>query len=254
MKEFAGKTVLVTGSGRNLGRATVLEFAERGANVVVTARSNRGEAEHVAAEARERGAEAMVVMGDVSEPQLASAWRDEIRSRFGRVDILVSNAAVRAFQSFWETSAEDWQRYLTMNLSAAFFLAKTFAGDMREAGWGRIINVSGIDGWGGASHRPHNVTAKAGLHGLTKALAVELGAHGITVNTLATGVFNTTRDPRDYPANRAELAPTRTMGDSLVGRRGEPEEFAFAVAFLASPRAGYITGSALHINGGMLLI
>ncbi len=148
---------------------------------------------------------------------------------------------------------DEWQTYLTMNLSSAFFLAKAFAPDMREAGWGRIIHVGGLDGWGGASHRPHNVTAKAGLHGLTKALATELSPYGITVNTLGTGVFNTTRDPANYPADRGATAK-RTMGESLVGRFGEPEEFAFAVAFLASPRAGYITGAALHVNGGMLLV
>jgi 3-oxoacyl-[acyl-carrier protein] reductase len=252
-KEFSGKTALVTGSGRNLGRATILEFAQRGADVVVCAHSRPEEAEAVAAEAAEFGVRAMAVTGDTSDPETALRWQREVADQLGAVDILVSNAAVRRFQNFFDTTVEDWDQTIRLNLSSSFYLTKAFVPAMREKGWGRVILVSGLDGFMGASHRVHNVTAKAGLHGLTKALAIELGQYGITVNTLGTGVFNTTRDEVNYPANMAQES-YRVYPNILTGRRGEPEEFAYAVAFLASPRSGYITGAALHVNGGQVLI
>jgi 3-oxoacyl-[acyl-carrier protein] reductase len=251
-QEFAGKTVLVTGSGRNLGRAAILEFASRGADVVVCANSHREEAEVVAAEAAEFGVRSMVCIGDVGDPATAVRWNEEVSAELGAVDVLVSNAAVRAFQNFFDTTVEDWQYYLNLNLSSSFYLAKAFVPGMREKGWGRIILVSGLDGFMGASHRPHNVTAKAGLHGLTRALCIELGQYGITVNTLGTGVFNTTRDEVHYPADMAQQS-YRVYPNILTGGRGEPPEFAHAVAFLASPRSGYITGAVLHVNGGQYI-
>ena len=125
MGEFSGRTAFVTGSGRNLGRAAILEFTQRGANVVVHAARNRDEAESVAQEARAFGVEAMTVVGDQVETELPARWREEINARFGHVDVLVCNAAVRAFQSFWETTFDDWDHYLSLNLSSAFRLAKT---------------------------------------------------------------------------------------------------------------------------------
>jgi NAD(P)-dependent dehydrogenase (short-subunit alcohol dehydrogenase family) len=254
-QELEGKTALVTGSGRNIGRAIVLEFASRGANVIVNSRSNRAEAEDVAAEAEKLGVKSLVVLGDASNLDTIRDMESQARARFGRVDICVSNAMYRKFQSFFDTSIEDWHTYLNMQLSASFYLAKTFTLGMVEAGWGRLLHITGPDAFSGVANRVHNVAAKGGIRGLTKALAIELGPYGITVNDVAPGAHNTIRDPETHPfitdsPNWAEAAAQRIP----VRRIGTSEDVAWCCGFLASPRSSFITGQVILCNGGQWMV
>src|SRR5262245_48626297 len=166
--ELAGKTLLVTGSGRNLGKAIVLEFAARGANVIVNARSNRAEAEEVAAEAVELGGKSLVVMGAPAEREVVTEMRRKAEEAFGGVDMYVSNAARRLHKSFFDTTDEDWHHFLNQQLTASWYLSKAFVPAMKEAGWGRIIHVNGPDGYAGGWTRVPHSTAKGGLRTLTK--------------------------------------------------------------------------------------
>jgi NAD(P)-dependent dehydrogenase (short-subunit alcohol dehydrogenase family) len=254
-KDLEGKTALVTGSGRNIGRAIALELAAKGADVVVNARTNEAEAASVADEVRALGARALVVLGDVSQKETVDELTSRALSAFGRVDILVSNAAVRPYQSFLDMDATDWTSILDTQLTASFLLAKAMVPGMIEAGWGRIIHVTGPDAFIGVSHRAHNVAAKGGLRALTKALAIELGPKGITVNDVAPGAINTIRNEASHPHLTKEGAPeentrTRIIDRIPVGRLGEPEDVAYACGFLASPRAGFFTGTVLCCFGG----
>jgi 3-oxoacyl-[acyl-carrier protein] reductase len=248
--DFTGKTILVTGSGRNIGKAIILEFAARGANVVINTRSNREEADGVLRQAEALGSKGIVVIGDAGE----KATIDEIKFRaeeaFGRVDIYVSNAARRLHKSFWDTTDEEWHRHLNQQLTASWYLAKAFAPAMRRAGYGRIIHINGPDGYeGGWTRVPHS-TAKGGLRTLTKSLAAGLGEYGITVNDINPGYAETVRDYTTHPS----LADGKVLEDirkTIPIRRGaDPSELAFGVAFLCSSRALPITGSILHFDGG----
>ena len=248
--DFSGKTMLVTGSGRNIGRAIILEFAARGANVVINARSNRDEADAVRAEAEALGAKALVVMGDAGEKATIEAIAREVTAKFGRLDMYVSNAARRLSKDFWDTTDEEWHRHLNQQLTASWHLAKAFAPGMRDAGFGRIIHMNGPDGYfGGWTRVPHS-TAKGGLRALTKSLAFGLGPYGITVNDINPGFTETIRDPVTHPQFH-QPGHSQALAASIPIRRAtQPSEIAFACAYLCSDRAGAITGSILHLDGG----
>jgi len=245
--DFIGSTVLVTGAGRNIGRACALEFAKAGANVAINVHRNQQEGGLVAEEARTYAVQANVYVADVSDFNEVTNMVNAIKKDLGPIDIYISNVGVRPRQSLEEITIGDWRRVLDTNLSASFFLAKLLIPDMKREGRGRIIHVSGLDGFIGQTHRAHNVAAKAGLHGFTKALALELAGYGITVNTVVPGKMNTMRPKEHYPnwdpAKSAAVVPLRRLGD--------PREIAWACMFLASHEAGYITGQAIHINGGL---
>ncbi len=243
-RDLEGKTALITGSGRNLGRAILLEFAARGANVVVNARSNRAEAEAVAEEARTLGADALVALGDVGDADAVGAIVDKALRRFSAIDISVSNAATRPHQSVLDISPEEWRRSLATNLDASFHLAQAVAPSMIERGRGRIIHIGG--GFGVEPGRVHTLAGKAGLLGLTRALAADLGRHGITANMVAPAAIDVSgeRDGRP-PESGPDAVP--------LGRWGTPEDVAWACAFLASERSGFITGQALYVNGGRMM-
>jgi 3-oxoacyl-[acyl-carrier protein] reductase len=246
-KPLAGRTALVTGSGRNLGRGMALAFARAGANVVLNGHRDRDALEAVAGEIRALGSKALCVIADVSNPDEVQQMIDTTVAEFGSVDISVSNAAIRPRQAFLEISVEDWKRVLETNLSAAFYLARAVIPGMKERGFGRIIHISGRDGFFTMSHRAHNVTCKAGLHSLAKAIAVEFGEFGITANTIAPGKMDTARDEKNYPGYK-ELWPelVKTMP---LRRLGTPEDIGEAALFLATGGA-YVTGQLLHLNGG----
>jgi 3-oxoacyl-[acyl-carrier protein] reductase len=252
--DFTGKTMLVTGSGRNIGRAIVLEFARRGANVVINARTNLDEARSVEDEARGLGVRTLVVMGQVSDRAVVLEMKARAESTFGRVDMYVSNAARRPNKEFWDTTDEDWHYYLNQQLTASWYLAKAFAPGMRDAGFGRIIHINGPDGYSGGWTRVPHSTAKGGLRALTKSLAAGLGRYGITVNDINPGYTETVRDPDTHPFLVGEQNRQRVLSRIPIGRGTEPEELAFACAFLCSAPAMCITGSIIHVDGGMSML
>ena len=248
--DFSGKTILVTGSGRNIGRAIILEFAGRGANVIINARSNEQEARGVEKEAQALGAKTLVVMGTAGELKTVEEMRRRAEETFGRVDIYVSNAARRLHKTFFETSNEDWHFFLNQQLTASWYLAKAFVPGMMEARWGRIIHINGPDGYtGGWTRVPHS-TAKGALRTLTKSLAQGLGEYGITVNDINPGFMETVRDYTTHPGVTPEYSAERARQLHPIKRQSRPDELAFAVAFLCSERSGAITGSAIHVDAG----
>lgn len=249
MTALAGKTALVTGAAQNLGRAMALALAAEGARVVVHARKNRDGAEAVAEEIRRGGGQALVALGDVGDPAAVDAIAAAID---GGVDVLVNNAAARPRQPFLEMSLADWDRVMSSNLLGPILCARRWLPDMVAAGWGRIINVSGIDAYEPMTHRAHNITCKTGLLGLTRALAREYGASGITANALVPGIFDTSRAKEDYPMWPLPEEVTREMVP--VGRFGRPDELASACVFLASAASSYVNGQALHVNGGRVMV
>jgi NAD(P)-dependent dehydrogenase (short-subunit alcohol dehydrogenase family) len=246
---IAGKTALVTGSGRNIGRAIVLELAGRGANVIVNARSDRAEADAVAKEAEGLGARSLVVMDDVADKATVEQMRIHAEEIFGGVDIYVSNAARRLYKDFFTITDEDWDYHLNQQLRGSWYLAKAFVPGMRDRGWGRVVHINGEDGWlGGWTRVPHSV-GKGGLRTLTKSLASGLGQYGITVNDVSPGFIETIRDMETHP----EVTPERTkefLPAIPIRRQPTPEELAWAVVFLCSTRSAAITGAVIHVNGG----
>jgi 3-oxoacyl-[acyl-carrier protein] reductase len=257
-KDLAGKTALVTGSGRNNGRAIALELAAMGANLIVNSRSNREEADAVVREARALGADALAVIGDVSRGDTIDEIAARAVSEFGGVDITVSNAAIRPYQSFFDMSLEDWQRVLDTQLNTSFRLAKTFSPGMVERRWGRIIHITGRDALIGVPNRAHNVAAKGAIRGLTKALAIELGPYGITVNDVAPGKISHPDRELSHPVVTVDENSGRSEGDVLheipVGRLGRPEDVAYACGFLASTRADFFTGTLMCCFGGRNMV
>jgi 3-oxoacyl-[acyl-carrier protein] reductase len=246
---IAGKTALVTGSGRNIGRAIALELAARGANVIINARSNDAEAEMVAKEAEGLVVRSLVVMGDAAEKATVERMRTEAEKAFGGVDIYVSNAARRRDEDFFEVTDEEWHYYRNQQLDASWYLARAFVPGMRDRGWGRVVHITGGGGWIGVwTAIPHSV-GEGGLHSMTKSLAQGLGQYGITVNEVSPGFVDTVRDMEAQP----EL--TREQSDEIaqtipIRRQLEPEKVAWACAFLCSTRSAGITGAVIHVNGG----
>ncbi len=245
-----GRVAIVTGSGRNIGRATALELARRGASVAVNARSNQGEADAVVGEIEALGGKAIAVIADVGVQAEVEAMVDKTLVAFGRVDILINNAGLRAADSITDITPEQWRRALAVNLDGPFFCSRAVIPGMIECGWGRIINVSGLNAFKGRAGWAHVCASKMGALGLTRALAAELAEHGILVNHIVPGAFDTTPPPGQSDAFAAP-APARAVGIP-VGRLGMPEEIATTCAFLASDDASFITGQTIHVNGGAL--
>lgn len=242
-----GRTALVTGAGQNIGKAIALALAGAGANVVVNGRQNRDSLESVVKQAEALGVDALAVLTDVSDPNAVAQMVEHAALHFGSVDISVSNVGVRPHQPFLEITPEDWNSVLATNLSPAFYLARAALPHMVRGGWGRIIHISGRDGFFPKANRAHNVTCKAGLHALAKAIALEFGQHGVTANTVAPGPINTERDLANYP-DFDEM--TREWRKTIpLGRLGTVEEVADACLFL-SASAGFTSGQLLHVNGG----
>jgi 3-oxoacyl-[acyl-carrier protein] reductase len=245
-RPFQGRTALVTGSGQNIGRATALAFARSGANVVINGHRNLAAIEAVAQEASALGVGAIAVLADVGDPAAVQAMVDRAAAEFGSVDIVVSNVSTRLHTRFLDISIEEWQRILNSNLSASFYLARAALPLMQERRWGRIIHISGQDGFSVIPNRAHNVTCKAGVFALSKAIAVEFGPFGITANTVAPGVIDTTRDLTQYPHFRDGYG--ERVVEIPVRRVGHAHEIADACTYLAG--AGFVTGQVLHVNGG----
>jgi len=243
-KDIAGKVAVVTGAGRHIGRAIALTLADGGAFVLVNARSNRAEAESVAREIEAAGGKAAVHLGDVADPKAVQAMADAAVKHFGRIDILVNNAALRREKSFAEMDYAEWREILDVTLDGTFHCVKACLPALQKSGQGTIVNIGGLSAHSGAKNRAHVVTAKAGIVGLTRALANDLAADGITVNCVVPGLIGTPR-PKDKPEPAHHLTH-----NTITGARGKPEDVAAMVRFLCGPAARYITGQAIHANGG----
>lgn len=242
------RVALVTGSALNIGRAIATAFARDGMRVMVTARSSRDDCETTAALVREAGGDAAVHLADISDPAQARGLVAATVARFGRLDVLVNNASIRRQTKFAELTAEEWREIMGATLDGAFYCAQAAAPHIEAAGGGCIINIGGMSAHTGAVGRTHVVTAKAGMVGLTRALAKELAPSKITVNIVVPGSINTLRGAAaGGNSGRAHLP------DNLAGRMGEPEEIAGMVHYLTTTPARFITGQTIHVNGGAFM-
>ena len=247
MKELNGKVAIVTGAGRNIGRAIALTLAEGGASIVVNARNNRAEAESVAREIESAGGKAQIHIGDVADANAVQALADTAAQQFGRIDILVNNAALRREKPFAEMDYAAWREILDVTLDGTFHCVKACLPALRQSKAGSIVNIGGLSAHTGAKNRAHVVTAKAGIIGFTRALAHDLADDGITVNCVVPGLIGTPR-PRDKPEPAHHLTH-----QTISGGRGRPEDVAAMVRFLCGPAARYVNGQAIHANGGAYL-
>jgi len=244
----APRTVLVTGSSRGLGRAMALAFGRQGLRVAVHYVNSREAAEEVTQEIVYAGGEANTFAADVADPEACQALVKNVTDAFGSLEVLVNNAGIARDTLALRMKAEDWQRVIDTNLSSAFYLSKAALRGMLRGGFGRIINIASIVGIRGNVGQANYVAAKAGMIGLTKALAREYGARGVTVNAVAPGFIES-----DMTAALPDELKQAYLREIPAGRFGRPEDVAAAVAFLASEDAAYINGQTLPVDGGMVM-
>ena len=246
-QQLAGKVALITGAARRNGRAIAHAFAREGAAVVINTRRSRDEADKVRGEIEAMGGAAMLCLADITDEAAVGRMFAEIQDRFGRVDILVNNAADRHQTPFTEMTAGEWRANVGIVLDGAFFCSRAAIPHMLKNGWGRIVNISGT-----GHHMPsyigraHVSAGKAGLEGLTRALAAEFATRNITVNCVSPGRIGGERSKTAGAAPNPDMVPP-------VGRTGVPEDIASAVLFLSLPASSFITGQVLHANGGQFL-
>lgn len=246
--QLENKVAVVTGSSRGIGRAIALELAARGAKVVVNYNSNSAAAEEVVGKITESGGEAIAIQADVSKLDQAKALIKAAAAEYGKLDILVNNAGITRDNLMALMKEEDWDLIMETNLKSAFNCSKAALRFMMRKRYGRIINITSVAGLSGNAGQTNYSASKAGLIGLTKALAREIGARSITVNAIAPGFVETdlTRElPDDLKQAAIEITP--------LGRWGTGEDVAYAVAFMASDEASYITGQTLSVDGGMVM-
>jgi len=245
MGKLDGKIALVTGSGRNIGRATVLKLAGEGANVVVNARSNLQEADAVAREARALGVKAIAVVADVGQRDQVEVLAARAMSEFGHVDILINNAAIRPHKPFTELTDADWEAVRGVVLDGALYLTRAVIGSMVKNHYGRILFFTGDGAFTGGSGRAHVSAAKMGLVGMARALASEFAPHNIRVNVVSPGSIDTRRDNPEWYQGRVPSA-----AGIPLGRQGKVDEIAATCLFLVGEDGGFITGQTIHVNGG----
>jgi 3-oxoacyl-[acyl-carrier protein] reductase len=240
-----GRVALVTGAGRNIGRAIALGLARAGARVAVNVRASVAEGQAVVDAINGAGGEAMLVRADVANRAEVDAMVAAIIARFGRLDILVNNAAVRHEAAFAEIAYADWRDAFAVCVDGAFHCTQAAFAALCGSDAGAVINIGGLTANLGAANRAHVVAAKAALGGLTRALAHDFAQHGVTVNCVSPGMIDTVRR-KPVPGHHAIHKP-------LLGRRGEPDEIAAAVVWLAGGGGRFTTGQTIHINGGAYL-
>jgi 3-oxoacyl-[acyl-carrier protein] reductase len=243
--ELAGKVAIVTGAGRNIGRAIAVALAQAGASVVVNARANKAEADTVVREIEAAGGKAIGVLGDVADPKTAEALAAAALKAFGRIDILVNNAALRRENPIDQITFVEWREVMSVTLDSAFHCVKACLPALKKNG-GTIINIGGMSAHIGSKGRAHVMTAKAGLVGFTRGLAHDLAEARITANCVVPGAIDTTRSGSSKPAHHL------THG-TITGERGKPDDVAAMVRFLAGPGGRYVTGQTLHVSGGAYL-
>ena len=242
-QELTGQVALVTGAGMNIGRATALALAAAGATVAVNTRASRDAAEAVVEEIRTAGGKAELYLADVADAAQVQQMAEGVITRLGKIDILVLNASVRRERRFTDMSFEEWRVPLSISLDGSFHCIKACLPSMIASGGGNIVALTGSNVLTGAVGKVHSSAAKTGLTGMIRALAREVGQHGIRANCVSPGSINTTR-----PSHRS--ARREAKGLVPLERWGESEEIAATVRFLCGPGASYITGQTLHVNGG----
>jgi 3-oxoacyl-[acyl-carrier protein] reductase len=247
--DLAGRSAVVTGGSRGIGRAIAIRLATQGADVCFSYKGNAAAAEEAAAAIRALGRKALAVQADVARPEAAEALIKAAMAELGKVDILVNNAGITRDDLIMRMSVDAWREVLETNLFGAFYATKAVTRPMLKARSGRIINITSVSGQAGQMGQANYSSAKAGLIGLTKATARELASRGITVNAVAPG-FVLTELTQDLPQELMSQITERTP----LGRFGTPEEIASAVAFLASDEAAYITGQVLAVDGGLVMM
>ena len=244
-KELTGKAALITGGARNIGRAIARSLAAGGCAVMVNARTSRAQAEETVAMIEQAGGKAALYIADVTDAAQVRALVAETVKRFGRLDALVNNAAVRMESAFEEIKLVDWRQVMASILDSAFLCSQACLPHLAASGAGAIVNIGGLTGHRGAIGRAHVITAKAGLAGMTKAMALDLAPKAITVNCVVPGTIESQRGLPGVPER-----PEGRRTPPPIGRRGQPEEIAAMVRMLCGPDARYITGQAIHVNGG----
>jgi 3-oxoacyl-[acyl-carrier protein] reductase len=245
MGKLDGKVALVTGSGRNIGRATVLKLAAEGAHVVVNSRTNQAEADAVAQEVRAAGGKALSLLADISKKEQVDSMVSRALSEFGRVDILINNAAIRPHKPFTELTLQDWEEVRGVVLDGAFYCTRAVINSMVANHYGRILFFTGEGAFTGGASRAHVSAAKMGLVGLARSLASEFAGQNIRVNVVSPGSIDTSRANPEWYQGR-----TPNAAGIPLGRQGTVEEIAATCLFLVSDDGGFITGQTIHVNGG----
>lgn len=246
-KPLSGTVAVIVGGSRRTGREAAIGLAEDGAHVIVTARSSQGEIDDVVNTIKAAGGSAEALLVDVADEASVQAAFAKIKAAHGRLDILINNAAIRQMSPFLETSLADWRSVMATNLDGVFLCCREGLKIMVEAGnGGTIVNIGGVTGHIGAKKRAHVATAKAGIVGLTKSLALEFAEHAITVNCVVPGKIG---------GERAKSAGESPLSASAIplGREGDVTESAAAIRFLCQPVARFMTGQSVHVNGGIYM-
>jgi 3-oxoacyl-(acyl-carrier-protein) reductase len=248
MRELEGKVSLVTGGSRGIGRAIATALGDAGADVAFTYHHSRESAEALAKTLSEKGVRCKGYQADVASPEEMQKVVQEVIKELGHITILVNNAGINRDKSFLKMTKDMWEEVVHVNLDGVFYTTQLVAQDMVGAGWGRIINISSIVGQTGNFGQANYAATKGAIISFTESLARELARKGITVNAVAPGFIET-----DMLKGMPEAAVNQVKAMTPMGRLGKPEEIADAVVFLASPRASYVTGQVLGVNGGMYM-
>ncbi len=247
--DLNGRVCLVTGASRNIGRAIAVSLANRGADIVVHVANDVDAGAQTVAAVEAAGRRAALVSGDLGAPDIARRVVDEAIAAFGQLDILVNNAAIRPEAAFDQITYEAWRNVMATCLDSVFLVSQAALGALKKSDQAAIVNIGGMTAHTGAQHRAHVVAAKAGVVGLTKAMAHDLAPDGITVNCVVPGLIETER----LAAAGGAQPKHRGTRTNLLGRRGLPQEVAEAVTYLAGAGGRYVTGECLHVNGGAYL-
>jgi 3-oxoacyl-[acyl-carrier protein] reductase len=252
---LSGRTALVTGASRNIGRAIALAFAAEGADLVLNTRVNREELEAVAGECRKAGVRVVTALADVADAAAVQAMVERGLGELGAIDVLVSNAAIRPHKSVTDTTLDEWHQVLGVNLHAAFYLARAVVPSMKARRRGSIIALGGLSSLTGRPDTAAVTTAKTGLLGLVRALAAELGPFGIRANMVVPGYIDTERRYADWYPEFKQTPPgsPEQLKQIPLGRLGRPEDIAEACVFLASEGSAYVTGDAIRVMGGRFI-
>lgn len=242
------RKALVTGASRGIGAATAIRLAQQGCDVAINYLGNRQGAEAVVREIEKLGRRAVALQADVGHPEQAKRLVDQAAGELQGLHILVNNAGYTQHADLEKLSLEDWERMVRVTLTAAFLCSQAAVPQMEQAGWGRIVNVASLRAMTGSDHGAHYASAKAGIIGLTKSLALELAKYKITVNAVSPGYTRT-----DMTRAALEKHGERIAAKIPLGRAAEPREIAAVIAFLTSDDASYVTGETINVNGGIYM-